>query len=176
MKKRILIPTLILGTLLTGSLALASPGFDRGNCGNCPNKGQAPFSYEQHEERMEQRLEMMSTVLDLSENQQEQIATLLNQRWQNRQQHREQMQAARDAMREARSTATFDEADFRAKAAKQAELKTDMMVERAKMKAEIYALLTPEQQEKAEKLGGMLDGPRQGHHGQGRHGGHGFRF
>jgi len=176
MKKRILIPTLIIGTLLTGSLALAAPGYGR-NCnsddcsgGGCQGNARGAMTYEQHEERLEKRLEKMAALLELSDAQKEQIEGLHNQRWQNQQQKREQMQTARQELREARQATPFNEADFRAKAAKQAELKTEMMVERAKMKAELYAILTPEQQEKAELLEGMMG------HEQGRHGGKGMRF
>ncbi|MFK5927122.1 MAG: hypothetical protein QM483_10870, partial [Desulfuromusa sp.] len=38
---------------------------------------------------------------------------------------------------------------------KHADLKTDMMVQRAKTKQQVLAVLTPEQQQKAEKLRGM---------------------
>ncbi|WP_303722095.1 Spy/CpxP family protein refolding chaperone [Malonomonas rubra] len=171
MKKRVLIPTLVLGTLLTGSLAFAGPyGF--GGCGgDGSGRGTGPMNYEQHEDRMDHRLEMMTTVLDLTDDQQAKVEALFNQQWQNHQQQREQMQAARDAMREARFADTFDEADFRAKSAKQAELKTEMMVDRAKLQQQLYAILTPEQQAKAKTLGGLMGG-----HENGRHGGRGFRF
>ncbi len=172
MKKRILIPTLIVGALLTGSLAMAGPGKCGSNCSSgCGGKGQEAMSFEQHEERMEQRLEKMGAILDLTEEQKNQFATLLNQQWQEKQQLRDEMRASRDEMREAQSAANFNETDFRAKAAKQAELKTEMMVARAKTKQQIYALLTPEQQEKADTLRGMMGGRDKGHHG-----GRGFDF
>lgn len=176
MKKRILLPTLIIGTLLTSSLALAGPGYGR-NCigedcigGGYNSKARGAMTYEQHEERMEHRLEKMSTVLDLTETQQEQIKALFDKQYRDHQPLREQMQAARDAVREARTAETFNEADFRTKAAKQAELKIEMMVQREKMKQELYAILTPEQQEKAETLRGLMGG------GKGQHGGKGMRF
>ena len=160
MKKRILIPSLLIGALMTASLAVASPGFGgkfgRGCDGGCNGRGQGPATYEQHEERMEQRLEVMATLLELTDNQQVQMKALLDQQWQNRQAGRAEMQAVRDAMREARQADPFDEADFRAKAAKQGELRTERMIEGAKLQQEIKAILTPEQQEKADTLRGML--------------------
>ena len=67
MKKRILIPSLLIGALMTASLAVASPGFGgkfgRGCDAGCNGRGQGPATYEQHEERMEQRLEGMATLL-----------------------------------------------------------------------------------------------------------------
>jgi Spy/CpxP family protein refolding chaperone len=166
MKKRILIPALIVGVLLTGSLALAGPGKCGSSCsGGCDGKRQGAMSYEQHEEQMGQRLEAMGTILDLTEEQKNQFETLVNKQWQEKQPLREQMQASRDELREAKHAANFDETDFRAKAARHAELKTEMMVAHAKMKQEMRALLTPEQQEKADKLGGMMGGHNKGHHG-----------
>ena len=121
---------------------------------------------EQHEGRMARHMEMMVTVLDLSDEQKVQLETLMTQQRQDKQQLREKMRASRDALREVEAAETFNEADFLAKAIKQAEVKTEMMAERAEMKQQIYALLTPEQQEKADKLSEM-----RGHRGKGRHGG-----
>ena len=121
---------------------------------------------EQHEGRMARHMEMMVTVLDLSDEQKVQLETLMTQQRQDKQQLREKMRASRDALREVEAAETFNEADFLAKAIRQAEVKTEMMAERAKMKQQIYALLTPEQQEKADKLSEM-----RGHRGKGRHGG-----
>ncbi len=167
MKKKILVSSLVVGALLTGSLALAVPGgFGGGNCGG--GKGQTTMTYEQHEERMGVRLEKMATILDLSEEQKTQIGALLNQQWQGKQNLREQMQASKDALREIRSSDNFDEAEFRVKMAKQAELKTEMMVKKVELKKQVEALLTPEQQEKADKLEGLM-----GRHGKGRHNGQG---
>ena len=182
MKKRILLPTLLIGALLTGSLALAGPGgcggqgmggYGSDHCagGRCNDGGQGTVGIERHAERMGKRLEMIGTVLDLSEAQTQQLETQIKQQWQDNQQLREQIQTSRKALREAQSADSFNEADFRVKAAKQAELKTEMLVAKAKLKQQLYALLTPEQQEKADKLGGMM-----GKHGNGRHGGKGFGF
>jgi protein CpxP len=125
---------------------------------------------EHHEERIGYRLEMMTTLLDLTAEQQSQIKDLFNQQHQEKKGLREQMQASRNAMHQARNATPFNEADFRAKAAVQAELKTDMMVAHAKLKQQIHAMLTPEQQEKADKLGDMM-----GERGKrGRHGGDRF--
>ena len=176
MKKQVLIPTLIIGTLLTGSIAMASPGFGgKFRSGDCDGQGKQVMTFEQHEERIELRLEKMAAVLELTENQQVQIKALLNKNWENRQADRAEMQAARAAINEARITEMFDEADFRGKAEKLNDLKTEKMVERAKQKAEIYALLTPQQQEKADTLRGLMGGRGEG---KGRHGGggQGFRF
>lgn len=167
MKKRILIPALAVSALLVGSLAMAIPG-GYGKGGGCKGNGPEAMSFEQHEERSGHKLKMMTAVLELTEAQQGQIESLFNQQYQDKQQLREQLQASRDAMREARNAEPFNEADFRAKAAIQAGLKTEMMVEHIKLKQQIHGLLTPEQQKKAETLGGMMGGHEKGRH----HGGH----
>ena len=168
MKKRFLVTTLVVGALLTGTLVLAGPGgYGKGNCGG---KGPGEMSFEQHEERMGNKLEMMGAVLDLTSEQKAQLETLFNQQYLDHQDLRDQMHASREAMHEAKNAKTFNEADFRAKASKQAELKTEMMVAHVKLKQQVYALLTPEQQEKADTLGGLMGSRGKGGH----HGGMGF--
>jgi Spy/CpxP family protein refolding chaperone len=49
-------------------------------------------------------------------------------------------------------TGNFDEAQVRAQANQQAQIMSDLMVERARAKSQIYAVLTPEQQAKAQQL------------------------
>jgi len=175
MKKRILVPTLVVGALLTGSLALADPGNFGGNgrndCAGCNNTQQK--NCDQQQGRKGQRLEMMSTVLDLSNEQKQQVEVLWTQQRQENQQLREQIRASRTALHKVETAETFNEADFRTQAAKQAELKTEMMVRKAKLKQKMFALLTTEQQEKADKLGDLRSGNGRGN---GRHGGRGFGF
>jgi Spy/CpxP family protein refolding chaperone len=156
MKKTTLIPALLMGVLLSGGIAFASSGGQgRRNCGDsCDRQGQG-MTYEQHEERMENRLEKMAVILDLTEQQKEQLENLFEKKWQDRQSMRAEMQASQKDLREYKQGKEFNEADFRAKALKHAELKTEMMVQRAKSKQQVFAVLTPEQQQKAEKLRGM---------------------
>jgi Spy/CpxP family protein refolding chaperone len=174
MKKQILIPALLIGTLVTSSIAMAAPGFGKFRNGDCDGKGRQAITFEQHEERMEQRLQKMTAILDLKEDQQAQMKDLLSSNWQQRQNERAKMQAARDAVREARLAETFDEADFRTKLTQLNELKTEKMVDRTKQQQKLFALLTPEQQKKAETLPGLLGGYSK-EQGKGRHGSKGLR-
>jgi Spy/CpxP family protein refolding chaperone len=116
-------------------------------------------------ERMEQHLTKMTTVLDLTATQQEQIKEILAERKQQQQAQRELRQEDHQQMQELKSAAKFDEAAFRALAEKRAEKRIDMQVERMKTKQQIVALLTPEQQEKAEVLFQTMGerGPGHGH-------------
>lgn len=162
MKKKTMFTALITGALLSGialSPAIAGRGF--GNCDG-PDSEQRQ---ERMAERMEHRLEKMSTVLDLTEVQQGQIKELLAKKqashkdqFQQRSEDRKQMQALKTA-------ANFDEAAFRAAAEKRAAQRIDMQVEKMKTKQQIFALLTSEQQEKANILFASMDkrGPGHGH-------------
>jgi protein CpxP len=47
---------------------------------------------------------------------------------------------------------TFDENQARAFAGKQAQIMTDLIVEKQRMRSEVYAVLTPEQRQKAQQL------------------------
>lgn len=73
----------------------------------------------------------------------------------------ERLRAANAALREAVTAETFDEGNIRAKAAEVAAAEADAAVLRAKVRAEVFALLTPEQIQKAKELRGRTqDGPR----------------
>jgi protein CpxP len=143
MKNRTLVTALLAGTLLSGialSPAVAGRGF--GNCDQADNP--------RHQQRMEQRLEQMTTLLGLTATQQQQIGAIMAEQ---RTQHQDRFRQRREQQRhmpELDSAAPFDEAAFRARAEKRAAERIDMQVERMKTRQRIFALLTPEQQEKAE--------------------------
>jgi len=176
--KKIVIPlTVLVALIITSSFAFAVPG-GRG-AGNCNGKGQRGqvMTYEQHKVQMENRLERMGVVLDLSDTQKDQLRNVFDQQWKEHQAQRNEMQASRDALSSARWDKNFDEKAFRVQAQKHADLKTEMMVQRAKVRQQVFAILTPEQQQKAEKLQGIGGRSFWGGHdnwrGYGQRGGHG---
>ena len=176
MKKTVLISFILVATLLFAGAAFAWPGHHgKGSCENSSKRDGQGMSQEQHQERMENRLEKMAVILDLTETQKKQIETLMDEKWENHQTMRTQMQAGQSELREYKQGDEFNESEFRAKAQKQADLKTEMMVQHAKTRQQLLAVLTHEQQQKAEKLKGM-DGEgffgKRGDHGDGR--GHGM--
>lgn len=65
---------------------------------------------------------------------------------------REKLDALRRERREAGSPKTFDEAAIRAHVAKVAAIKADLAVRAAKLRADVYSVLTPEQQQKLEEM------------------------
>jgi protein CpxP len=155
MKKRTLTTILIASMLATGILggmAFAEPG-------NRP-------SFEERQERMEmkheKRLEVMATVLDLSDAQQTQIRTIHEQERAAMEETKEQLRAGHEQMRTLLESDTFDEAAIRSLAQIQASLKTEMLVSRAKVRHTVFQLLTAEQQELAKKIKPLL-------HQQGKH-------
>ena len=75
---------------------------------------------------------------------------------------RQQMRKDHEQMRTLLESDTFDEAAIRSLANKQASLKTEMFVSQAKVKHEVFQLLTVEQQELAQKIKPLL-------HEQGKH-------
>ena len=163
MKKRVLITTVLIGTLATAGIGLAFNGSDRmmgyGRNGNCTATG------AEQNARLEHRLGMMTEILGLNDQQQEQIKQLLATHFAQNRGLREQLQQSRDALREQQRSSSFDEQAFRTLAEKQANLKIELMVARGKLKQQIYALLTPEQQDKAERLQQLRGGRHHGRHG-----------
>ena len=156
MKKTTIIPALLIGILLSSGTVFAwSGGHGEKNCDNsCDRKGEG-MTYEQHEERMEKHLEKMAVILDLTDQQKDQLENLFEKKWQDRQSMRAEVQTSREGLREYKQGKEFNESEFRAIAQKHADLKTEMMVQRAKTKQQIFAVLTPEQQQKAEQLRDM---------------------
>jgi len=162
MKMRIIISTVLIGSLLTGGIAFAKPYSS--NNGNHNSKGQKMVTEEQHQQRMENRLERMDVILDLNDNQEEQIKVLFSNQRQKNQAMREEI---RDDRRAAMNSGNLDETTLRSNLAKQAGHKADRIVERAEMKKELYAILTPEQQQKAEKIWQTRGNDRKGGSGMG---------
>lgn len=151
MKKANLITTLTLGALLIGSSAFAWNGGCKQNCDG-PRGERGMMKAEQQQDRMERHHEFMKVALDLTEDQEQQLEALREKHQEERQAMRESMRASRDELRKLAHGEDFDEKAYRATARANADLQTEMYASRNQHKQEMLALLTPEQQEKAEKL------------------------
>lgn len=151
MKKNTIISTLVIGMLLSGGAVFAGGGKHMNGDGNRGQHGEG-MTQEQHQERMESRLARMGVILDLTTEQKKQLEDLAEAKWQSRQEMRAEMKASRDALREYKQGKEYNADEFRALAQKNADLKAEMMVQRAEGKRQILAVLTPEQQKKAESL------------------------
>jgi Spy/CpxP family protein refolding chaperone len=96
-------------------------------------------------------LQLMTKELNLTEAQQQQVRTILQTEKGKIQPIMQQLHQNEQA-ENAAVTGQFDEAKARDFAQKQAALMADMMVEKERTKSQIYALLTPEQRQKAQEL------------------------
>jgi Spy/CpxP family protein refolding chaperone len=90
--------------------------------------------------------------LDLTDAQQEQVRELTQQ---NREQIRglmDRMRAAQDARREAVEVVPFNESLIRSAMRDLADVEADLAVAEARLQSDIYALLTPDQQQRVQKM------------------------
>lgn len=163
MKRTILFSLLIVGLLLAGTHAFGwsgGPGMRGGQ--DCSQR----VSAEDRQQRQEVQQQKMAVILDLSEEQQQQLQSLRTQHQQQQQALRTEMQTSRNQLREVARADDADEAGIRAAVQAQAELKTRMMVEGAKHRQQIAAVLTPEQQQKFEQLRELKGDDSYGSRGQ----------
>jgi periplasmic protein CpxP/Spy len=91
-------------------------------------------------------------ALNLTDAQQKQVQAVLESYKSEQQSIRDRMQAAGKALNDAIAADPFDEAVIRAKAADQAAVEADSAVLQAKVRAAVYALLTPEQKQNMKEL------------------------
>ena len=132
----------LAGVLAAGSVMAQSPA-DSG-----PGRGRGGFARGGGFDRGGGELR----GLNLTDAQRQQIRALHDQ-------HREQTQAAAtrlrtamEAQRKAVETVPLNEGAIRATSQELAEAQTELAIERAKLHAQVVALLTPEQKAQAEKL------------------------
>lgn len=104
----------------------------------------------------------MARELGLSSAQQKQVRTLLAAERKETATLRQKLEEARDQRREAMRAETFDEAAVRKAVTAENNLRTELMVARARTHGKISAILTPEQREKAAELAPPQRGPERG--------------
>lgn len=99
-----------------------------------------------------QHLKMLAVALDFTDEQKAQVKEIVSA-------NREKMKALRQQIRDAQQqllslmeSDRFDEVIFRTQAEKAAATRIDLMVNRAKTRQAIFAVMTAEQQEKAKRL------------------------
>lgn len=103
--------------------------------------------------RSGRHLARLADKLDLTDEQQEKVATILSAERENVAPLLEKKRASRDQIRTAVHSGNGDEAALRALAAQEAAIEADLLVARAQDWQQINALLTPEQRQLASKLG-----------------------
>jgi periplasmic protein CpxP/Spy len=92
--------------------------------------------------------------LSLTESQREQVRTIVEPREAETRAIGERAMAARRALHAATTSASFDEGLVRARAAELASVEADLAVSRARIYADVFEILTPEQQAKAKEISG----------------------
>ena len=136
---RALTLTAVLAALLAGGVAFAQgPGPGRrgpGGFGGPGGPGGLPLQ-----------------ALNLSETQQDQIKQLMQQYREQNQNIGEQLRTAMEAQRKAVETLPVDEGLIRYTMQALVEAQTEMAIQQARLQSEIFALLTPAQQDQARKL------------------------
>ncbi len=109
--------------------------------------------------------------LELSDEQRQQIETIIETSRESTQTLRDQIKEGNEAYRANHEPGTFDETSAQAFATTQAGLKAELMVSRMKTKADVFNVLTPEQQEEfiqLRELFGEMKPKRDGKGGHGR--------
>jgi len=153
MKRTITISVLSIAMLLSSGVVFAWPGSGyQINGRNFRGHSEHGMNQEQHQEQMETRLKRMGIILGLTEQQKNKLQSLSEKQWEKRQALRVEMQANQKDFRNYRQSKEFNPDEFRIKVQKFADLKAEMIVQRATAREQIFAILTPEQQQKAEDL------------------------
>lgn len=104
--------------------------------------------------KQQPRLERLAATLELTEAQQEQAKAILATEQEKVAPLWEKKRANKEQIRTAIHSAQADEQTLRTLAAAQAEIQAELLVARAATWKQINALLTPEQQERAQKMKG----------------------
>lgn len=146
MKKKTIIATLLAATLAAGPILAAAPAdsFSAKRTGT-GERG----DFRDHDRGL--NLERMAKKLDLSAEQQEQIRAMLAEHRSKTAPLRQELRESRRQMRDFVNADEFDEAAVRALAMEQADTRTELIVERARMRQQMYAVLSPEQRDLDER-------------------------
>lgn len=97
-------------------------------------------------------MERIFRALDLTDEQKAQMKAIRQASKDSTKPIREQMKANRQKLQTLSESGTFDEAQVRAIAAEQGNLSAQLIVEKEKVKSQIFNLLTPEQKAKAAEI------------------------
>ena len=104
---------------------------------------------------------MMFRGLDLTDEQKTQMKAIRQANRENIKPIREQMKTNRQKLQTLSESGTFDEAQVQAIASQQGTLSAQMIVEKEKVKSQMFNLLTPEQKAKAAELKAQFQQKRQ---------------
>lgn len=115
-----------------------------------------------------QHLVMLAVALDFTDAQNAQVKEIAAVNREKKRILRQQLHQGRQQLHQLMENERFDEVAFRAAAGQVAAKKTDMMVMRVQMRQAVFAVMTPEQREKAKKLKQVMAPKRRGKKGEQR--------
>lgn len=137
-----------LAVLLTGGLAAGTVAYAQGGPGGGPMFG----GHKRGFQGMALMRELGIGRLDLTDAQREQVRAIVQGQRDAFAQIGERLRAAHKGLNDAVSSPTFDEATIRARSADIAAVQADAAVLRAKVRSEVWTILTPEQQQQVTEL------------------------
>jgi len=149
MKMKLMVMVVLAAAMIGGGTGAALAGHGPGG-----EFGGPPPGMEMGSDSFEGR---MAKALKLTDVQQSQIKTLLDAERERVKPFIVKMQESRKLLVQATEATTFDEAAVRAIAVDQAATETELIVSRAKVQNQIYALLTTEQRELLKNLRPDMD-------------------
>ncbi len=143
------VTAIILTVVLTAMGALMIFGQD-----STDNAGKKEFGRKGHHGKRGHRggKGMMLRGLDLTDEQKAQVKQIMQTSRENTKSVREQMKANRQQLEAVSENGNFDQAQVQALAAQQGNLHAQMIVEKERVKSQIYQILTPEQKAKAAEM------------------------
>ena len=163
MRKYMRNPIAILGCLLM-SFTFAHAQMMPEGMPKLPDQGQVMTDPDAAMSHLHHKLDVMTVLLKLGVEQRSQIEALLTDAMMKNQELRQQKRAAKMLLKELAHTRPFDESAFRNAAMDFADKKIDLKVSRIKVKIQVFELLNPEQQEKAEVLHALVKKLMKGKH------------
>jgi Spy/CpxP family protein refolding chaperone len=159
MKQKLIVTTLAILLVAAGSLTANARNYGGGGYGpsgtseyGCGQNGWFGGQNSWFGGHRQGRGEMVADIIGLSEEQQEQIEAIREEERNGNEALREKLWDYNDQMRGMTDAGDFDEKAIRAIAKEKAEVQAEMAVARARMQSRVHAIMTPEQQELAEKL------------------------
>lgn len=148
MKKRV-ITSLLVGAMVlgVGFSASAQPWRKGGSC-----EGPRMARRADRQPGAGRHWQRMAEVLELTEKQQADMEQLFKAGRQQAEPLHEQLRTVRQELRQAQAPQSFDEKALRGLAKKEADIRTELLINRARTQSRIHALLTPEQKKTAELM------------------------
>lgn len=157
--KKLLITSLLAGSMGLASIAYAAPDYDNGY-----QSQQGQRFGQKKQKSPEQRIEKMAKRLGLSESQKQQVKTLMEGNRAKMQALHEQMRSSKQALRSLDPSSYDFSSKLNNLADEQASLTRQIVLAKGQNKQNIFNILTPEQRTKMKSTQEKRIQKRQGRH------------